>query len=133
MACPPRALGSAVADASGVDGRHSELVFGVGVRRGGTIAGQVLVTRTNLRLGRPYEHEDLLDDEPHGKTDQEDDSEQRVHPRSLSSDRPGHSGRETEHATCQSCGPVMPRTWTSAPRLAAGLPGERGGPTRRVS
>src|SRR2546430_3102810 len=68
MACPPEAPASAVADASGVDGRHSELVLGVGVGHGGAAAGPGLVTRAKPRHGGADERQGLLARAPHRKT-----------------------------------------------------------------
>src|SRR5262245_17539021 len=76
----PAALGSAVADPSGIDRCYSDLTLGIGVAPRRTTGGQVLVTKTRRQLGRTDERKDLLDHEPDGKTDQEDDREQRVHP-----------------------------------------------------
>src|SRR2546430_14207237 len=88
MVFSPEAPASAVADASGVDGRHSELVLGVGVGHGGAAAGQGLVTRANRRAGGADGGEELVGGEPHGETDPENDNEQRGPPPSPSSGPP---------------------------------------------
>src|SRR2546425_5800478 len=74
MACPPEAPASAVADASGVDGRHSELVLGVGVGHGGAAAGQGLGTRAEPRQGGADERKGLLDEEAHRENRPESES-----------------------------------------------------------
>src|SRR2546430_9429323 len=60
MACPPEAPASAVADASGVDGRHSELVLGVGVGHGGGTAGPVRPSPGEPPAGRADDRQGLL-------------------------------------------------------------------------
>src|SRR5215813_13767074 len=130
----PAALGSAVADPSGIDRCYSDLTLGIGVAPRRTTGGQVLVTKTRRQLGRTDERKDLLDHEPRGKTDQEDDREQRIHPCSPL-ERPswplGNESRSTRRARRgvlflrelrQQCGDVR-RTQR----------GERGGRTRRIS
>src|SRR5262249_57206852 len=77
-------------------------------------------TRTRCQPGRTDERKDLLDHEPRGKTDQEDDREQRIHPCSPL-ERPswplGNESRSTRRARRgvlflrelrQPCGDVPP-------------------------
>src|SRR2546430_16905425 len=61
MACPPEAPASAAADAGGIDGRHSELVLGVGVGHGGGPPGPGAVERAHQPAEPRPELEEQLD------------------------------------------------------------------------